>query len=412
VQTGLNTIQVQDAAPIDPPEPNLTPEEMIRRAIAFRPRLRDMQEECENQGRLPEEMRKELDAAGFFRIVQPRRFGGYEFDIPTFYRVMMEIARGCTETGWVMSLVGGHAMMVAKLPEQAQIEAYGPTGEMRCPGSFAPPGTAERVDGGYIVNGAWRNGSGCDISTHFMPLVMLNEGGQQMPLQILLDRDQYEIFDDWNVMGMRGTGSKQVIAKNLFIPAHRAIAVAGMIRGAEPLVGDQGIFENPMYKTLVGPFLIGELAAVAIGAAWAALDQYDHLYRTKKSTYPPYQEKFHDPLALCQFGTALRLITTAQSALIQSGEDYMRYAKEEAEEGAPFNEHRELGLRLVAIQCVQIAWEAFDLIFQTAGTSSSARVDHPLSRLMRNFAVLRTHAVLQLDNSAAAAARVHFGLGR
>lgn len=412
MHTGLNTIHKPGASSIVPVEPDLTSAELIRRAIAFRPRLREMQGECEKQGRLPEEVRKELDAAGFFRIVQPRRFGGYEFDIPTFYRVMIEIARGCAETGWVMSLVGGHSMMVAKLPEQAQIEAYGATGEMRCPGSFAPPGTAERVDGGYIVNGAWRNGSGCDISTHFMPLVMLDGEGGQTPLQILLDRDQYEIFDDWNVMGMRGTGSKQVIARNLFIPEHRAIAVAGMVRGAEPLVADQGIFDNPMYRTLVGPFLVGELAAVAVGAAWAALDHYDHLFRTKKSTYPPYQEKYHDPLALCQFGTALRLITMAQSALIQSGEDYMRYAREEAEEGIAFDEHKELGLRLVAIQCVQTAWEAFDLIFQTAGTSSSARVDHPLSRLMRNFAVLRTHAVLQLDSSAVAAARIHFGLGR
>jgi 3-hydroxy-9,10-secoandrosta-1,3,5(10)-triene-9,17-dione monooxygenase len=412
VPTVSNAVSALQAVPIAPPEPGLTPAEMIRRAVAFRPRLREMQEECEKQGRLPEEMCKELDAAGFFRIVQPRRFGGYEFDIPTFYRVMIEIARGCTETGWVMSLVGGHSMMVAKLPEQAQVEAYGETGEMRCPGSFAPPGTAERVDGGYIVNGAWRNGSGCDISTHFMPLVMLGEGGQQTPLQVLLDRSQYEIFDDWNVMGMRGTGSKQVIAKDILIPEYRAIAVAGMNRGAEPLVADQGISDNPMYRTLVGPFLVGELAAVAVGSAWAALDHYEHLFRTKKSPYPPYQEKYRDPQALCQFGTALRLITMAQSALLQSGEDYVRYAKEQAGQGPEFDEHKELGLRLVAIQCVQTAWEAFDLIFQTSGTSSSARVDHPLSRLLRNFAVLRTHAVLQLDSSAVAAARIHFGLER
>ena len=87
--------------PIAPPNPNLTPEEMLRSAGDVRPLLRARQAECEAAGRVPEDVNAELIRRGFYRIIQPRRFGGYEFDIPTFYKVMMEVARGCADTGWV-----------------------------------------------------------------------------------------------------------------------------------------------------------------------------------------------------------------------------------------------------------------------------------------------------------------------
>ncbi len=123
---------------IMPPEPGLTPAEMLRRATALRPVLRARQAECEAAGRVSEETNRALIAAGFYRIVQPRRFGGYEFDIPTFYKVMMEVSRGCTETGWVLALTAGHTILLARFPEEAQRDAYGGDGEFRCPRRLHP----------------------------------------------------------------------------------------------------------------------------------------------------------------------------------------------------------------------------------------------------------------------------------
>jgi hypothetical protein len=119
--------------PIEPPEPTLTPAAMIARATALRGLLRGAQNECEAQGRVCDAINNELIRAGFYRVIQPRCFGGYEFDVPTFHRVMMEIARGCTETGWVVALTAGHPLILANFPLEGQRELYGASGELRCP---------------------------------------------------------------------------------------------------------------------------------------------------------------------------------------------------------------------------------------------------------------------------------------
>src|SRR5215469_17870639 len=115
-------MQAAAASPhIDPPEPHLTPQEMLRRAEALRPILRERQVLCEELGRLPEETNQDFLNAGFYRILQPRRFGGYEFDLSDFIRIMAEIARGCPESGWVLALTSGHpAAFIAGFVEQAQ----------------------------------------------------------------------------------------------------------------------------------------------------------------------------------------------------------------------------------------------------------------------------------------------------
>src|ERR1017187_8605026 len=121
------------------PEPQLTPAEMLARAQAMRPVLRERQGLCEKLGRIPEETHGDFMRAGFYRILQPRCFGGYEFEFQTFVRVMIEISRGCPESGWVLALISAHAAVVAAFPEKGQRELFGLTGDMRAPG-VAPPG--------------------------------------------------------------------------------------------------------------------------------------------------------------------------------------------------------------------------------------------------------------------------------
>lgn len=391
------------------PEPDLTPADLIRRAQLLRPKLRAAQAECEAQGRVPEEIFKLLVDAGFFRMVQPRMFGGYEFDIPTFYKVIMEIARGCSETGWVTSLVGGHPVLVSRYPAETQHDVYGAQGDFRCPGALTPMGKAVPVEGGYLVSNNWVSASGCEIGTHFMGLAQVEGAEDGSLIQALIDIDDCTIVDDWHVMGMRGTGSKRVEVKDLFVPTKRIIKVAGMSRGAEPLVADVPLHDNPMYFGLIGPFLIGETAAVAVGAARGALDIYEEILRTKKSLVPPHREKCHDPVAQQQYGEALALVSTAEAAMIQAGEEYMHYSSDWKQHGIAFDSAKGLRLTLISQRCVQMAWEAIDLIYRTAGTSASAKQGMPIGRFLRNIAVLRTHPVLQHEQTAIAAARATFG---
>jgi hypothetical protein len=153
---------------IPPPEPDLTPSEIIRRAEAMRPMLRERQNACEAAGQVSEDTNAQFIAAGFYRILQPRCFGGYEFDLPTFLKVMIAISRGCSDSGWVLALTAGHAFLMASFPEAGQREAFGDKGEFRAPGVAIPGGVAVPVDGGYRVKGAWDYTSGCHLATHFI----------------------------------------------------------------------------------------------------------------------------------------------------------------------------------------------------------------------------------------------------
>ena len=148
------------------PEPALTQEQIIERARDMVPTLRARQEETEELGRLPDSTSRELIDAGFYRILQPRRFGGYEFDLPTFSRVAIQLARGCPSTGWAFTLTAGHAHLLASyFSEEAQVEIAGADGDIRVPGRFRP-GTAVEVDGGYRCTGTFDYVSGCDSATY------------------------------------------------------------------------------------------------------------------------------------------------------------------------------------------------------------------------------------------------------
>jgi 3-hydroxy-9,10-secoandrosta-1,3,5(10)-triene-9,17-dione monooxygenase len=395
---------------IAPPEDALTPDELLRRASALRPLLRARQADCEALGQVPDDVNADLIRKGFYRIIQPRRFGGYEFDVPTFYRVMMEVARGCPETGWVLALTEGHPLMVASFPLEAQRELYGNDGEMRCPASFNPPGVAVPAKDGYRITGSWPSASGVDHGTHAMTSVSVKEsGGSPRLLQVLFDRAQFQIVDDWQVVGMRGTGSKRIVVEDVFVPAHRTVETLGPGRGAEPRVRPR-LFDNPMYLGRIQCFLVGEAASVSVGAARGALDVYEEILRSKRTNYPPYQERGKEPEFQQHYGRALALISTAEAALVRAGENYMDYVREQAAGGRAFDDEREQQLVLIEQQAIRLAWEAVELMFRSSGTSDTAKEGAMLGRIYRNMAVINTHPALQLERMSIVAARTRLGL--
>ena len=141
------------------------------------------------------------------------------------------------------------------------------------------------VEGGYRINGQWVSASGIDHATHFVTLAACEI--RSTPIRspavlLMLRRDEFDILDDWHVMGMQGTGSKSVVAKDLFVPAHRAAPTKGHGLLTQVALPGPRIHANPMYYGRIGAFLIGECASVAVGAARGALDLYEEVLRTKK----------------------------------------------------------------------------------------------------------------------------------
>jgi 3-hydroxy-9,10-secoandrosta-1,3,5(10)-triene-9,17-dione monooxygenase len=396
---------------IPAPEPNLTPAEMIARADALRPVLRARQACCESLGHLPDETHSDFMKAGFYRAVQPRRFGGYEFDLPTFARMIINVARGCSESGWVLALVAGHGVFIARYPEQAQIEAFGDTGEFRGPGVAPPGGQAARVDGGYRVQGAWDYSSGIVHGTHFMGTCIITDPGTKTPqgsAWFLFDREHCAVVDNWNVFGMQGTGSRRVVVSEMFLPEYRLWMVTdekGQRVHDNPAAV---VHKNPMYCGRMLPWAISELAAVAIGAARGALDVYEEMLKAKRNMFPPFQLRFEEPEFQRHFGLAQAWTDTAEAAFLHNSAEYMEAARKLAG-GVPWTDEQERRMVMVLQQCVRLAWDAVELLFRTSG-SSSANAGSALGRYFRNLAVVQTHVTLQFEHSAAATGRVHFGL--
>jgi 3-hydroxy-9,10-secoandrosta-1,3,5(10)-triene-9,17-dione monooxygenase len=409
---GTPSVAERQLRHIPPPEPDLTIDELLRRAGAMRPLLRERQAECEELRELPADTNRLFLDAGFYRILQPRLFGGYEFPLPDFIRVMISVARGCSDSAWVLALTAGHTVLAAQLPETAQREVFGSTGDFRAPGVGMPGGVGLSLDGGLRVNGAWDYASGCDLATHFFGSTMVRDSETNASLGnawVLFDRDQFEIVDNWYVIGMQGTGSRRVVIQDAFVNADRAL---WFLDGQGRPVRDQpghALHPNPMYHGWLAPLLISEVAAVSIGAARGALDLYDEILKNKKTNFPPFDIRSNEAEFQQHFGEAQALIDTAEAALLKMTADYMELAERHVETAAQLDDAMERRFILIEQQVIRLAWEAVELMFRTSGTAGAAK-SSPLGRVLRNLAVIRTHVTLQSDHTATNAGRLHFGL--
>jgi len=393
------------------PQPDLTPVGMIEAAVALRPLLREKQAETEAAGRILDEVNAACDAAGFYRALQPRRFGGYEFDLPTFAKVMIEVACGCPSTGWVVAFTAGHPHLFAKYPLATQADAYGATGEFRGPIAGGREALARKVDGGYVVNGTWDYASGIDVSTHFFAQAPVRIEGEEEPKGqaiALLDRDQYEIEHNWSMLGMQGSGSHRVIAKDVFVPEARVSERNPlMFTTAAP---EERNFDNPMYAGPSANILMCEIAAVAIGTGYGALDCYQEILQRRTA---PGSTKIRakDREFQVYFGEALGLLDLARSALVGCSQQYMDACQDEVSGKAPFTE--EIGLRIVQVdqQCCKLAGDAVNIMFRTAG-SSEAKPGRTMQRYFRDMSTLLTHVSLPPDGTFEVISKMHFGLGK
>src|SRR5215813_8563892 len=272
-------------APLTQPEPTLTREILIERAKALRPLIRKEQEASEQRGYYSEDLHREFLKAGFYGIVQPRMFGGYEFDLTTFYRVMVEVSRGDPGTGWCLTLGASLSWVIAShWSERAQREIFGSRGDFRSPHRAPGPGcTCRKVNKGYVANGTWDYCSGIPYATHFMGMAPgQREDGTFQLLTFVLPRDQVKMLDDWggdNPLGMRASGSNSVRVDEVFVPDHMVVAAEppllwGGHEGGRPTPGTL-LHGNPMYLGRVSGPYHASLVSPIVGAARAALDEYE-----------------------------------------------------------------------------------------------------------------------------------------
>jgi 3-hydroxy-9,10-secoandrosta-1,3,5(10)-triene-9,17-dione monooxygenase len=391
---------------------------MVARAVRLRPKLREQQDENDERGTYSPELHEEFIKAGFYRCTQPKLFGGYEFDLPTFYKTMTEVATGHPGVGWCLGLAASHAFEVAShWPEQAQIDFFGKDGHFIAPHRAPPLGTLTPVDGGYLMNGTWDYCSGVPYATHFIGGCFIKREGQApVHAHAVVPKGSYQILDDWGgdkVLGMRASGSNSVRVENIFIPEHH-VGYLSRGLGSDPEGMEKGTYGtrlhgNPMYLgRLAGPFH-ATLVMPVVGAARAALDEYEDIVRTRKTLSMPQIPRYQHADFQRSYGQALTLTDAAEALMLKGCEMYHDYCDRWAKDGTPITIEENMRLWGVMQHAGRMACDAVELMFHTAG-SSPARKGHRIQRYFNDVAMYRGHSSSQFNAYQSGLARLHFGL--
>ncbi|WP_277370900.1 acyl-CoA dehydrogenase family protein [Rhodococcus rhodochrous] len=339
--------------------------------------------------RLTDRSAKRLRDAGVIRLLQPKEFGGLEAHPREFAETVMAIGAMDGATGWVSGIVGVHPWEMAFFDPKAQQEVWGENPDTWIASPYAPMGVATPVDGGYILNGRWSFSSGTDHCDWVMigAAVGDKDGNRLSPpqsLHVLLPRSDYRIdHESWNVVGLRGTGSKDLIVENAFLPEYRTLRAERVMGGVawQDAGRDETLYKFPFSCI----FPLG-ITSSLIGIAEGALNCYIESQRERVTVSGTAIKQ--DPYVLSNLGDAAAEIAASRAALLETVDRFWDLTERGIE--VTF-EQRAIGRRTQ----VAAAWRAVravDEIFARAG-GGALQLSNPLQRFWRDAHAGLSHAI-------------------
>ncbi len=381
-----------------------TRDEIVGRARALAPALRERARAAEELRRLPGENVADLRKAGLLKVLQPRRFGGYQMDVHTHLDVVAEIARGCGSTGWCLGVMHAHSWLAGLLPEAAQEELYGADPDAAISAVIAPRGTATRTDGGYVLNGFWPFGSGCEHSDWlFLGAAVQDEKGETIDeADLLAPTSEIEIKDDWNVVGLRGTGSCSLVAKDVFVPAHRYLSLVAGIEGKYP---GAHLHDGWLHRSAFVPVLAIALTGPALGVARAAFDDFRAYLPGRTVAYTAGDVQIELAATHLEVAEAATRIDAAELLLRRSADDIERAAR--AGEDMPLEIRARV--RMDCAYAVRQCLEAVEILYLATGGGGIAD-RNPIQRAQRDIHAINMHGLLALKTNLEMYGRILLGL--
>jgi alkylation response protein AidB-like acyl-CoA dehydrogenase len=328
------------------------------------------------QGYVPQDVIAKLKEAGIYRASTPRRFGGDALPPADFLRLVERISAADGSTGWVASF-GSALIDLAALPLETQAELYANGPDVTFAGGLFPVQPAKETEAGFLVNGRWKWASGCmgaDILGVGIPGDASTEG---KPRTVLLRPDQVEIVQDWNVVGMAGTGSFDLVVRDVEVPREWSF-----IRGGTPTV------DEPLYRYPTLAYAAQVLAVVNLGIARAALDYAEEVGGggTGVTGAPKLADRAYYRIEVAKAEAQLR---SARAFFYEAAEE--AYATVLA--GDPVSDAQNALLRLSSTHAVHAGSEVVRSVFDLSGTNAIYN-DHPLQPLVRDAMVPTQHAFL------------------
>lgn len=369
---------------------------MVGRAREIAPALAARAASCEAARLCPAESVADFRAAGLHRILQPARYGGLELGWDVHCEVAMALSAACAAQGWVLSIYNDHHQALGQFERAVQDEVWGDDPDVLTSAVFGPLGEARAADGGFVVSGRWAFASGIDHAEWLIAGCRIVGGSGN--LFAVVPKSQATVIDDWNVVGLAGTGSKSFAIDNVFVPAHRTLggaeADAGIARGGNDL---PALYRMPR-KATGG---LG-LAAVGVGAARGMIDAFAQHTRARMgrpgSAAGDQWTQLHVAESAADVRAAEMLLLNASretAAILQHAPTVdidQRIANK-----------RDMGY------AAMLARRTAERLFALAGGQSLYAGD-PLQRYYRDIAAATSHLALRWDIAATPYGRAALGL--
>jgi len=378
---------------------------MVTRAKALVPQLRGRAAHTEELRRLPPETERDLHDAGLFRVVQPRRVGGSEFDYVALVDCAEALGMGDASVAWNFANLASHHWMLGMFDKRAQDQVWDKDPNVLIASSFIfPAGRATEVEGGYRLRGSWPFSSGVASSEWNMLASVVSPEDEADGIEyriFLVHRDDYKIRDTWDAAGLRGTGSNDVEVSDAFVAKALTVAVSELAGGPTP-----GSAANPnaLYALPVFSLFPYVLSGVALGNAQACLDDYIDSARSRASTYN--RTKLSDMQS-----TQIKIAEA--SAKIDAARLIMRSNCIEAMAEARLGHFLDMGaktrLRRDGAFAVNLCTEAVSLLFAASGARALFTTG-ALQRQFRDAHAINSHLAFNFDAAGTNYGRVALGL--
>ena len=368
-----------------------THEELVARSRALAPKLRARSEQCEKQRFVPDETIADFLANGFHKMMQPKRFGGYEYGWDVLSECAVEWARGCGSQAWVMMVYNDHVQKLGMCSAEAQNEIWGSDPQSLLSSSFQPVGHVEKRSGGYTISGKWTFSSGIDHAKWLIVggMVRGDQGAPQWTY-FLVPRSAAKIIDDWYVSGLAGTGSKSFTIDEAFVPSYRTIGDAESTDGQGPGVtpSSPAVYRYPRKSAGLA------LASVPVGVAIGMLDDFKAIAADKAHRG---RRTLADPATALRVAESSAELDAAWWSLVGAARDSMRTL----ERGEVLTKETRLKNRRNAGFAAMMAQRASERIYAAAGGTAIYK-SSSMQRSFRDVHAGANHIGVSWDYSATA----------
>ena len=384
-------------------EPDVS--DLLVRARGIAVVARERAQQTETDRRVGDDMIERMRQADLFRVMQPRAYGGFEYGFEVFAQIVAAIASGCGSTGWVYALLASHQWLIACFSQVAQDEVWQDPTALAA-GTYAPVARAVAVDGGYRLSGVGSFCSGCDNAQWQLLGGMIPQpNGTTTPGFFLLRSGDCIIEDNWHTMGLAGTGSKNIVARDAFVPAHRTLAFSELADATAPGMRANS---NPLYRQSFLAVLPIAIVSPVLGMAEGALADFLAMasVRTTRGAVAGGNRRMAEL-------TTVQLRVAETSALIDAARLLMFRDLAEAFETAARGDAISMDVRLRNRRdqafCVRLLVAAIDALFLAAG-GQGLFLEQPLQRVWRDAHAAASHISLNWDSTGSMYGQFMLGL--